>query len=276
MRTGPRVRGHCYTKRMNFSGEQELALIRRLYEHRRTAVVTGPAALRVLGIKTLDWVKKIDLVLVGETRAKGRDRWRSGFVYHSGRLDEGHIVENHGIRMTSLIMALFDTYRYHGRLPALVSLESALQRPDVNKDVLRTWARGLPQSPGVRGFRELIEYASEKSESPFETLGRDTVLRANLPGVVSVEQQVAFGYYDSWGNPRRGRVDMEINGCIVVELDGRSKSRGKWEEVTREERARERWLMDGRKVLVRAQWGDLKTGALVSMVKAALTLTGCT
>ncbi|WP_115684768.1 hypothetical protein [Corynebacterium senegalense] len=261
---------------MYFSGEQEMAVIRRLYGLRRTAVLTGPAALRVMGIKTLDWVTDIDLALAGETRAKAKGRWRPGFVYHSGRLEPGHIVVYRGVTMTSLIMALFDTYRYHGRLPALVSMESALRRPEVSKDLLRRWAEELPQSPGVRGFRQLIEYASERSESPFETLGRDRVLGANLPGVVSVEQQVPFQYRDSWGQPRNGRADLEINGCIVVEFDGRSKSRDDWEEVTREERARERWLMKGQKVLIRAEWADLKSGALVAMVKAALKLTGFT
>ncbi|WP_291313828.1 hypothetical protein [Corynebacterium sp. UBA2622] len=261
---------------MGYTGEREIALIRSLYGHRRTAVLTGPAALRVLGIKTLDWVKKIDLVLLGRTRAKGRGRWRPGFVYHSGRLDESHIVRNHGITMTSLIMALFDTYRYHGRLPALVSIESALQRPDVSKELLRSWARDLPQSQGVRGFRRLIDYAAEGSESPLETLGRDAILSAGLPGVHTIRQQVPFIYHDSWGMRRNGRSDLVINDCIVIEWDGRSKSLDNWDVVTHEERIRERWLMNGRQLLIRAEWEDVKNGSIVGMVAAALELTGFT
>ncbi|MEX3504632.1 hypothetical protein VVR41_04715, partial [Corynebacterium sp. LK2510] len=148
------------------------------------------------------------------------------------------------------------------------------QRSDITNEYLLAQSTLLPRSQGIRGFRELLAYASQLSESPLETLARDAVLQAELPGVVSVKQQVQFKYYDSWGLMHFGRADMEINGCIVVEVDGRTKSRDNWEYVTHEERERERWLLHGEKVLIRATWEEVVSGELVERVRNALVLTG--
>lgn len=257
-----------------YSGEEELARIKHLYNtHRRKAVLTGPAALRLMGVNTLYWVDSIDLVLEGATKAKARGTWPKGVVYRNGVLAEQHVRQRGEYKTTSLVMALFDTYRYHDRTSALVAIESALRLPGVTKAQLREWVTRLPRAQGLKGFRALVEYASVLSESPLETLGRDSILQARIPGLVSLEQQVEFRYETSWGEPKIGRLDLLVNGVIVVELDGRGKSAGDWEGVTREERERERWAMHGSTVLIRATWEDVRGGSLVEWVREAIALT---
>ncbi|WJY68862.1 hypothetical protein CAURIS_09940 [Corynebacterium auris] len=241
--------------------------------YRRKAVLTGPAALRLMGVKTLSWVDSIDLVLEGTTRAKSRALWPQGVVYRSGMLTPQHVRERGSVMMTSLAMALFDTYRYYGRAEALVAVESALQINGVEKGELLRWVAVLPRAKTIRQFRELVEYASPLSESPLETQARDNILVAEIPGLVKLEQQVPFRYVTSWGEPKVGRHDMVINDVVVVEADGKSKWADDWKGVTREERERERWAMHGDKVLIRASWDDVSNGNLVRWVREAIALT---
>ncbi|QPK84045.1 hypothetical protein G7Y29_04500 [Corynebacterium qintianiae] len=266
---------------MTYSGDNsaEVALIHKLYKGCRTAVVTGPAALRLHGVATLDWVKKIDLVYRGRNRAKSRGKWRRAAHYRSGLLDDAHVTHRHGLRTTSVVMALFDTYRYHGRLPALISIESALFHiPWLTKAKLLTWAGALPQSPGVRGFRELIGYAAETSQSPLESWGRDSLLQASIPGLAKVEGQAEFRYTVG-GEEKAGRIDLLLNEIVALELDGRIKTDGRygeWAQVTAKERAREIGLMQSGKWVLRAGWDDVKSGRLVRMVSDCLKTLGCT
>lgn len=259
---------------MDFSGDGEMALIRRAYEGRRTALLTGPAAIRVMGFATLGRVEVVDLVLRGNARpaASGGSHVR----YRSGRVDPLHWRSYKGFDVVSLVMALFDTFRYHGYLPALVSVESALQHPDVTKESLLREARALPRARGKRGFVEMIEGASESSESVMETLGRHQLVDAALPGVVSIEQQVSFHYVDFNGRPRKGRADMVINGRVFIEFDGRIKERDDHVAAVRHERERERWLLDGSRVLIRVRWEELQSGEFLRKVERAIQLLGDT
>jgi len=257
---------------MDFSGEKELALITRAYQGRKTALLTGPAAIRVMGFATLHRVQVVDLALRGDTRpaVNGGPHIR----YRSGRVDPPHWRSYKGFTIVSLVMALFDTFRYHGYLPALVSTESALQHKDVSREYLLREAQTLPRARGKRGFVEMLGGASERSESVMETLGRYRLVEASLPGVVSIEQQVTFDYTDAEGLPRRGRADMVINGRVFVEFDGRCKERDDYVTAVRHERERERWLLDGSRVLIRVRWEELHNGEFLRKVERAIRLLG--
>ena len=106
---------------MDFPGEKELALIARAYQGRKTALLTAPATIRVMGFVTLHRVRVVDLALRGDTRpaVNGGPHIR----HRSGRVDPQHCRSFMGFTIVSLVMALFDTFRYHGYLPALGSTE---------------------------------------------------------------------------------------------------------------------------------------------------------
>lgn len=101
----------------------ELELIKDVASRCKTAVVTGPAAARWLGLSTYRWVQTVDLALPGNSRTWGdTDRHR---VYHGGLLRDAEYLTHNGVRTATAIRAMFDTFRYYGRMDALVQIESA-------------------------------------------------------------------------------------------------------------------------------------------------------
>lgn len=209
--------------------QAELDLIQRVTAQCKTAVITGPAAARWLDLSTLNWVTSVDLALPGGSRSWGKtypDR-----IYRSGRLlDHEHLVHN-GIRTATAIRAMFDTFRYYGRMEALVQIESArFKHEHLTTEYLLAKAATLPHAPGIRPFRALIEHSTATSASPLETRLRDTLLQAVasglLKGVETLEFQVGFQIVDADGWPTVAWADALINGFLVLEADGREKNSG--------------------------------------------------
>lgn len=258
--------------------QQELELIERVARETRKSVITGPAALRWFGFSTLNWVDKVDLLLPGGSKAWGSQRQYPDRVYRSASLRPAEIQTIREVRSTTILRALFDSYRYHGRLEALVSLESVLwTRPDIDASALLTGLTTLPRAKGLAGFRELVGYAGVASQSPLETLVRDEILRAvadgRLTNVHSVEYQVQFWITEPNGKPRLAIVDMLINGFIAVEADGAVKTDGTYgapEAVTREERYREKELQNLGVVVFRVTWEMVRERLLVGKLRSLL------
>lgn len=172
--------------------------------------------------------------------------------------------------MTRLIVCLFDVYRYHGRLPCLVALESARNMwPELTRAKLLKLAAALPRAKGLRGFREVIGASVGTSESALETVVRDAIVTAGLPGVVDVRAQVAFSYRgEEFGEPLIGRMDLLINGIVVVECDGREYH---GHELTPDERYREKQLLNRGMIVLRVGWKEVREGTLVPLVGRALS-----
>ena len=207
----------------------ELELIQDVASKCKTAVITGPAAARWLGLSTYNWVTKVDLALPGNSRTWGnKDPKRA---YHGGLLRETEHIVHNGIRTTTGIRAMFDSFRYHGRMEALVQIESArFKHSHLTTDYLLEQASALTQARGIKAFRELIAYSVDTSASPLETIVRDTILRAiadgRLCGVHTLEFQVGFRIRERDGRPTVAWADILINGFIIVEADGVEKTSG--------------------------------------------------
>lgn len=258
--------------------DAERALIERVAATTKSAVITGPAGARWLGVANLDWVERVDLAMQGNGKAWGSARSYTDRVYRSSHLGAGdHRVVN-GVRVTSLIRCMFDTYRYHGRLEALVQIESARNTwPALTVEKLLERTKTLPRAKGLRGFRELIAYSASTSESVLETIMRDQLLRAiddgRLTGVRTLEFQVEFIVKDSRGQPLTVRVDAVINGVLLLEADGASKYDGTFgdpAESMRRERQREKALLKLQKFLTRFNWDEISSGAFLGDVQESL------
>ena len=154
----------------------ELELIKDVASRCKTAVVTGPAAARWLGLSTYRWVETVDLALPGNSRTWGdTDRRR---VYHGGLLREAEYLTHNGVRTATAIRAMFDTFRYYGRIDALVQIESArFQHDHLTTDYLLAKTETLTRARGIKPFRELLAYSADTSASALETIARDTLLR---------------------------------------------------------------------------------------------------
>lgn len=244
--------------------DQEKELIQRVVKATRKAVVTGPAAARLIGIATYSWVEKVDLVLPSDTHAMTSPHKQRDRVYRSAQLPDSNWSERDGMRTASLIRTLFDSYRYYGRREALVQIESARSKwPELTVENLLGRTKTLPRAKGLKGFRELIAYSGDTSASPLETVKRDAILRAiadgRLTGVETLEYQVGFSINDRYGMPAAAWVDFLINGHIIGEADGRLKKDGTFgdaADVTLKERHREVELQNEGAQVVRTGWFD--------------------
>ncbi|GAB3078684.1 hypothetical protein [Corynebacterium aquatimens] len=257
--------------------EGELELIKNVYARTRNCVVTGPAAAVLMGVATEMWVRHADLKRRSGTNAGRQTRNSKGAVYRSGGFDPSRVGTTHGVAHVSVTQMLLDTYRYYGRLAALVSMESARQKwPMLTTERLLDRASELPQANGIKPFRSLIRYSVATSESALETLGRDQIIQANLPGIISIEYQVTIEWADDTGRIRRARVDMLINGFIAIEFDGAGKLRGDFGEPLQtliDERSRERGLQNRGYVFLRVTWNDIRDGRVAAMVRSLILAT---
>ena len=258
------------------SGE-EMALITSVAARCRTAVVTGPAALRLHGIKTYSWVTNVDLALRGTARAFDTTTPLKNRTYRSGLLRPEQITRIKGIEVVTGIRALFDTYRYYPRTDALVAIESARNLHELSVDELLNRTQQLPRAKGLRGFRELIRYSAGTSGSPLETIGRDGILHAitdsRLTGVKTLEFQARRVITTEWGELRQAFIDALINSFIGIEFDGKIKMSGAFGDpvtVAEQERYREKQLQNQGLVISRFGWADVKSGRYIKVLQNLL------
>lgn len=256
--------------------EAELELIQDVAAKSRSAVITGPAAARWLGLSTYNWVTKVDLALPGETRP-----WKRGDahrIYRSGILtDQEHLVHK-GVRTATAIRAMFDSFRYHGRTEALVQIESARWKyRHLTTEYLLDKTGALPKARGIAGFRKLIEHATDTSASALETIVRDAILRAiadgTLTGVVTLEFQVGLRIREPDGRPMMAWADILINGFLVVEADGLEKTSGVMGDAAsmlRDERERETQLQNQGAVVRRVRWDRATSTEFIASLQTVI------
>lgn len=249
--------------------DAELRLIVDVASRCKTAVITGPAAARWLGLSTYQWVKKVDLALPGNSRTWGSKDPRK--IYRGGLLRDAEFINHNGVRTATAIRAMFDSFRYHGRMEALVQIESArFKHPHLTTEYLLEKTQTLTQARGIKPFRELIRYSADTSASALETRFRDKLLTAiaagQLKGVETLEFQVGFQIMDADGWPTVAWADALINGFLIFEADGLEKNSGAFgdaAEALRRERHRETQLQNHGAVVRRAGWDAAEWDALI-------------
>ena len=261
-----------------YQARKQDELIMRVAQSTRNAVLTGPAAAKCYGLSTLKWVEKVDLLMPGASNSWGQRRSYHDRVYRSARISPEHTEVVNGIRVAQLVRCLFDSYRYYGRLEALVQLESARWKwPGLTEDELLLRTQSLPRAKGLKGFRDLIRYSTSTSQSALETLTRDALLQAiesgRLTGVESIEFQVPFTIRLPNDPPETSVVDILINGFLGIEADGEVKMSGIYGNpvaVAASERLREKRLQNLGLVMFRVGWAEARDWSFLPQLQALL------
>lgn len=203
---------------------------------------------------------------------RGGSRRSPTLHQHAAVLSADDVVEEGGLRVTSVARTLVDLAR-------MQSFEHAVTAADV---ALRTHA-GLPQElpgvlararhlPGAGAARRALAFADGRAESPGETRTRVVLHQAGLP--TPTLQCEIFDDRQSFV----GRVDLAIPDCaVLVEFDGMIKYgdllRGKLspQQVLMKEKGREDALRELGWIVLRVTWADLTDPIrLASRVRAAM------
>lgn len=142
-----------------------------------------------------------------------------------------------------------------GCLPAvdaLVMVDSALQAKRASIPELRRCIVG----PDSVRRRALLDHADAKSESVTETVARLAIRSAGLP----VQSQVYI--------PDVGRVDLLVDGWLIVEIDGYAHHSSR--EQFRNDRRRANLLAEKGMVLLRFSYEDVmfRTAQLVAQIRS--------
>ena len=228
------------------------------------AVLCGRSAARLLGM----WVipskdEKVELMLPSGALPP-KSKWPPGVVYYrDGRLADT-FAEVHGIRMTTYIRTALDIAARHGFLEGLVAVDWLLGQRLATWNELQAEIRRMRGRKGVGTVRQVVRYAIDCSESPYESYARGLLIEAGL----AVRAQVWIGKF---------RVDLLV-GRVIVEVDGREKYDGVTyrpvDETLRAERARENQLQDigylVRRVSPQELWRDPQ--GFVERIRRALAV----
>lgn len=190
--------------------EQELVLVMGAGLSSRGAVLVGRSAAVLHGM----WVLACDQAGVEVTiPSRGASPSRSGVIFRHVRLRAWQITEIEGIRVTSAVRAFVDIARYRGFAEGLIAIDWLRYR-GVELGDIAAEIRAMGRFKGIGIVRLCYEHSCSLSDSPYESYARALLIEH---GITGIEVQVEVGGY---------RVDILLDGWLVIEIDGRSKYRG--------------------------------------------------
>ncbi|AIT62332.1 hypothetical protein [Corynebacterium doosanense] len=232
----------------------------------RSSVVTGRHAARLwgIGVHGIEPDGVVDLLLPGERRASSMDRWGENVRYFNTLLPESEYTALDGYRLATPWRAVRDIAIRDSELEALVAIDSlrnVIPGPD---DLHYCDILGSGRYHGKTRVRNLLAMSRKGSESPLETWGREQLRQAQLPEITSVRLQVSIDVAN-----RTFRVDMVINGWLIVEFDGGVKYDGD-NQSPRKEAQRQHLIVNAGWTMLRVSYQDLARGNFVPMVLEAL------
>jgi len=188
--------------------------------------------------------------------AYGEHAARTGdLLVHEGRIPEEHIVEAHGLRMTSPLRTALDLSRGLALPEALIPLDAALRgavinavaRPDLPDDIAvesqdeQVQVRGdaanivasMRHLHGVRQAERALAVASPLAESPAESASRGHLHLARIEPIALQARVI-----DSEGVERR--LDFLLAPGLAGEVDGFVKYEGdEGRQAARKEKRRD-------------------------------------
>ena len=239
------------------------------------AVLCSLSAARILGIEVLSWDDTVELGYVNSDRTPPKSQRAPRTRYYGSRVPRTEIVVVDGLRVTGVERTLVDVARHHGVVEGVVVIDSALRRfPGLNVQRLTAAGEHL-RLRGIATYRRAVQLCDEKSESPKESQARALIHLAALPGVKKVRTQARVTV-----GGRQIRVDLLIDGWLVVEVDGQIKYDGvtygkPTDQVLREERQREKALQNLGYTVLRIGHADMVPAAdgsvpMVDLIAQAL------
>lgn len=221
----------------------------------RKAVLVGKSAARLHGIPVLGNREPATVVLPGGGRPPVK-QWPTGVQYRRALLPKEQVMEEHGVRVTRIIRTVVDVCRYHGLVDGIVAFDHVLTLPTMSRELAAALLDDLGRMHGLGVARRALTLADPRAESPLESWARAQILTADLPEVTGVEPQVPV-----LGGSRR--VDLMVNGVLVVETDGELKYDGSTgvapAEQMRRDRERDRALSNAGIPRMHVTYADLAT-----------------
>ena len=238
----------------------------------KTAVLCGMSAAEIYGLPILNrnQYENVELCLPERRRPPSRRKWRDHTVYRDKYLAQADIAMVNGVYVTTIPRTYVDILLYHGELEALVFIDGALHERRTTRAELYRYLASRRGQWGIRRARNLLDDATGLAESPYETVAR-WLLRGveKQLGITEIVPQAWFSTRSRQGKLQRRRVDLLVNGFLVIEIDGLIKyderflqERGvTYRQVMEDERHRERQIQNqGYQVLRLAPgevWRDL-------------------
>lgn len=204
----------------------------------RQAVITGRASAYLNDM----WVANtpLDRVALVARHVPPRSQWPDGVQYVKGRLAERDLVRGTAMSTTSPLRTFFDVARFDGFAHALVVADWLVKHGGCTPDRLRTLVEIQPTFPGKVAARFAAQHVSTRPDSAPESYARGLLLAAGITNV-QVNVWVLGGKY---------RVDLLINGWLVIEIDGWIKydgeTYGKTDEQLMKEKQRQNEIENDR------------------------------
>jgi predicted transcriptional regulator of viral defense system len=219
------------------------------------AVVSHASAAVLHGLPI--WLIPLDRVHVTKNRSSGGRRAPRVHV-HVAALGPADVIDNAGIRVTSVARTIVDVARSVSFEKGVVVADAALSRGLVDGSDLADSLHRMRRRGGVPLARRVIAFADARSESVGESRSRVAIARAGLP-----PPTLQWEVRDEDGR-LIGRVDFGWpEQRVIGEFDGRMKygrqpdpDVTEGEAVYREKR-REDELRAERLAVVRWGWEDL-------------------
>lgn len=220
--------------------ETEIAsLTRGILSTDLLAAASHQSALAILGLPC----HRVPVAPIHVADARKSSRVHESVHRHVLRPGD-RVIEVDGWRTVGAALACVQVAARSGVASGLVAMDAALRlRLTTSEDLVETLATRVRR--GALAARRALALADGRAESPGESL-----VRLGLAGLPwSLDLQVALGPY---------RVDLLVDGRVVVEFDGEAKYAGaEGKSALVHEKAREDWLRGEGYEVVRVTWSQL-------------------
>jgi len=190
-------------------------IILRAATRNLAAVISHESAGRILGLNPI--VERLPTVSVPH---RSTNRFEGVKVHQLTDLNDSHITERNGLRVTTAERTLIDLASTTSASRLQWILEDGLQRSLINGPRLESLFAALARKgkPGVKKMRQVIENTLSVEIAADSVLERKLVELINQNGLPMPVAQ----YSADWLRPSNGRADFAyLEERLIIEVDGR-------------------------------------------------------
>ena len=145
------------------------------------AVVSHHSAALIHGIELLGRPPGETVTLTGPPGSTSRRTCRTGIRIHIAALPAGHVVNRHGLPVTSAARTVADLARASSFPAGVVAADSVLRSRQASKADLDLCITACAGWPGIQNARRVAAFADARSESVLESISRVAFHELGLP-----------------------------------------------------------------------------------------------
>ncbi len=241
--------------------EQQFVKVVAVGRSMRSTVLVGRSAARFAGM----WVVALTPEKVEVASPKGSVgpslRSNPDYAVKRFRLSERQTYEHEGVKATVSARTAIDIARLHGFVEGLVAFDWVL-RVGLRRSMVLKELQRMGPFQGKEVVVRCLQYATDLSESPFESLARALLIEAGY----DPEPQHVIGSY---------RADLVVDGWLLIEIDGDSKYEHDTELTIKRENDRKKRIENKGYKVLRYRPKDLLSNpaGFVEEVRAAFQTT---